>query len=583
MSKLRQVDWKLLRSGLRRFGRQVDRPDLLITAAFAAFAILFFLDVFRGDSPYVYLKHDASNYAAIAAALDHPEHFAGDAAFDDPEKIRSYLTIHVPMLRLLARVVGDYGTAFIILLPIHVFLQALGFYVLGRVLFASRYWAALLAIINLAPIWLGFGTYWGIDTDALPRFTFQALLPFLLAAALRWREEPLRWPWIMVGVGLLIYVHPIGAPGWGFALWFSLFFARPPQLTPRRHVLYLFLLGMLFLLICAPFLLKFLDNTQNTALSGTAGPEYEEVSSHLHKMFGVEYLDIPNGLRRFVRRWSQYKLLLWLVAAAGVIFLARASPRDRQRLGMVVDWVSGLGLIFVIVPYALQEICRARGILPIEMELIRGIRFLVPLMLLFCLWPLAAAERLYKPPAGWWWARTAGALLVGLWLFWHPPIGFGNRLENWHSRSAVLPEERSERLEALDAVRRLTPLRSRILAQELQMELRYYALRPLVYAAHDKGPLIYSDLQGFLRWSELYWEMRDIETIKTPLARYAALCGVGARLDADYLLLRHEDLPAPHGPPETAVWREVWRNRRYVLVSRSRTGNPVRGSVLPRS
>ena len=46
--------------------------------------------------------------------------------------------------------------------------------------------------------WCELPVYWGINWDTRPRFGFQALLPFLLAAALAWRHRPRRWPLVML-------------------------------------------------------------------------------------------------------------------------------------------------------------------------------------------------------------------------------------------------------------------------------------------------------------------------------------------------------------------------------------------------
>ena len=73
--------------------------------------------------------------------------------------------------------------SFWLLLPT-ILLQLIGFYFLGRVLYRSRLWAFLLAVITAAMVTeVGLGEFWGIWRDVLPRFTFQAFLPFCW----RWR------------------------------------------------------------------------------------------------------------------------------------------------------------------------------------------------------------------------------------------------------------------------------------------------------------------------------------------------------------------------------------------------------------
>ncbi len=85
----------------QRIRAHLDRSDYLFAAIFAVFAVVYFYDVFRGDSPYVHLKADASSLASFAAAMDHPGLFAGDAILDDPRHFDYYPTIHVPAIAML--------------------------------------------------------------------------------------------------------------------------------------------------------------------------------------------------------------------------------------------------------------------------------------------------------------------------------------------------------------------------------------------------------------------------------------------------------------------------------------------------
>ncbi|MGH2395803.1 MAG: hypothetical protein ACRDFW_02205, partial [bacterium] len=98
---------------------------------------------------------------SFAVARDHPEFFSGDSVLGDSRNVSVYPTIHIPIIRGLARVTGDYGMAFISLLGVHVFLQALGFYLLGLVIFQSRYWGALLAVLTLMPVYITLPEFWG--------------------------------------------------------------------------------------------------------------------------------------------------------------------------------------------------------------------------------------------------------------------------------------------------------------------------------------------------------------------------------------------------------------------------------------
>ena len=97
------------------------------------------------------------------------------------------------------------------------FLQLLGFYFFGRVLFRSRFWALLLALLTAMPFLdVGVGEIWGIWRDALPRISFQTVLPYLLTLVVLWRSQPRRWPWLMILAGLMVYLHSVSTPAWAW-------------------------------------------------------------------------------------------------------------------------------------------------------------------------------------------------------------------------------------------------------------------------------------------------------------------------------------------------------------------------------
>ena len=418
--------------------------------------------------------------------------------------------------------------------------------------------------MNLGFVWVGFGTYWGVFWDPQPRFAFQALLPFLLAATLLWHSKPSRWPWLMVAAGLLIYVHPVSTPAWAFAIWLSLVLAIPGSLKNGKHLAYLFSLGFLFLLATAPFLYNYLAHHAHGQVTGA---EYETVRALMQEWYGRDFLNIPNGLRRFAMRWLWLRMFFWLFAGAGVLYLFFYFRRCRPRLRMIIHWAAGIALISIILPYVEQEICRVLQMIPPEIDLGRGIRYFVPLMLLLFLWPLAATEKRWgrRAPAVRRAARTFGALLVAVWIYWHPVLRLDPWTDCWRSgRLMCRPEAWDEKLEALDAVRSETVPGSRFLPGALALELRYYALRPVVHTRKDKGLLSYTDHAAFLTWNDLHKRRGAIAEIEDRGERFAAWRALGAELRAEYLLLDRVDLPAE--PRKGPDWEVVWHNDRFSLV-----------------
>ncbi len=234
--------------------------DMLAFVSFILMGAWYCLARLEANYPTVILSGDGGNIASYAAAQDHPDWFISDPALGEANNTGIYATIHIPFIRFFQPFVGDYGLAYTLLVFPNTTLQLLGFYFLGRVLFKNRLWAYLLSFITaMVVINIGLGEIWGVWRDALPRVTFQALLPFLLACSLLWKDNPRYWPLLMVFSGLLVYVHPISAPAWGLAIWMGLWLCNPKKWTWKKRILGMLGLGILFLVVMLPFILNYLS------------------------------------------------------------------------------------------------------------------------------------------------------------------------------------------------------------------------------------------------------------------------------------------------------------------------------------
>ena len=194
---------------------------------FAIYGLLFFLGRWNGITPFIDLKGDGASVAGFAAALDHPELFENDFLLHDLGNISSYNYAHVPLVRFLASLVNGYGTAFLVLLVPIIFLQMTGFYVLGKVLFRSRFWALLLAIFSTFLIFTESKDYWGIFIDPQPRMLFQAIFPWLLTLAYLSRDH-LKLRWItMIVLGFMSFIHQISTPALALSIWLGFLVFKP--------------------------------------------------------------------------------------------------------------------------------------------------------------------------------------------------------------------------------------------------------------------------------------------------------------------------------------------------------------------
>ncbi|MFH1523842.1 MAG: hypothetical protein ABIF04_02660 [Chloroflexota bacterium] len=544
----------------------VNSLDWLAVLIFITFAGMYLLGRLQGNYPIVILSGDAGNIASYAAAADHPDWFKNDPALGASNNAGIYATIHVPLIRALNHLTGDYGMAYAWLALPQTFLQLLGFYIFGRVLFKNRFWAFLLAFLTAMPfLKIGLGESWGVLQDALPRVTFQSLLPFLLTLVLVWKDRPGRWPWLMVFAGLLVYAHPISAPAWGLAIWLSLWLLQPKAWTWKWRMLVMFGLGLLFLAALTPFAINYLSYRGRDPST-----DYATVMSILETYSPANLLNVPAALENFL--WSTTRSLLLPVALVGFVATWLLKKDDRTFVKVVLLWMVGIFCTSILVPFVEGLVEQRLHILPLETELVRGIRYFVPLLLLFWLWPLAElAPRLTTKPR----SRSAVvALGLVLFSFW----GATNRLAVGDMLDAVVcfthgplvcPAERPLDELILTLRTETKPGEGVLVFNEnatytsQSLSVRYSALRPLVYTLRDSGILGYSNRAALPGWLATTRQMDAIRSLPDPMQRLDELVPLAEQLDAAYLVV---DFAVPPEAMTNLPATSVMQNDGYLLL-----------------
>jgi O-antigen/teichoic acid export membrane protein len=517
----------------------VKRWDWMVIVIFLAYAGWYFLGRLEANYPVVILSGDGGNIASYAAALDHPEWFKDDPALGDSNNIGIYATIHIPWIRALVQLTGDYGLAYAWLVFPETFLQLLGFYILGRVLFKNRFWAFLLAFLTaMMVINIGLGEIWGVWRDALPRVTFQSILPYLLVLVLVWKDRPERWPWLMVFAGLLVYVHPISAPAWGFAVWLSLWYLHPIGWSWKRRMLVMAGLGALFLIPLVPFAVNYLFfNTRGQTA------DYNTVMTVLQTYSPANLLNAPAALGNFL--WNSTLSLLLPVALAGFVATWLIKKDDRKPVNIVLLWALGIFIISIVIPSVERLVEQHFHILPLETELVRCLRYFVPLLLLFWLWPLAElASRLVNPHA----RRATIALGIILFGFWgatnRPDLSAMLRVVTCISKGQLICASDRSIDGLIAALRTETQPGEGVLffnqdpnTTSQTLSVRYAALRPMVYTTRDSGILGYANRSALPAWLEITEQWESLRAMTDPRERLSNLIELAVSLKADYLVI----------------------------------------------
>lgn len=514
------------------------------------------------------LTTDPAMYAAMAAALDHPEAFARDDNFSDPALFDAHATIHMPLIRRLAA--GEnYGLAYLKLTGVHVFLHYVCFYLLGLKLLKKRWQAMLFTLLMGQVYWIPWGTYWGNGyPDYTPRSTFSALYAVYICVALALLDRPRWWPVFMAATGLLVYVHSISALPAALGFWLGFALRRPAETSRLRHAGWLFFCGLCFVVVMAPFALNYLK--PGVPLSSA---DVDTLRDALRARFDPEFSDYWQGIGRYFLHLIVVPLFPLALAAAWFLH-RRGTAEERILLGQIGMWtlgVAGVVLLFI----ADQEAARLLHRQHFEFDLIRVLRF--PVFFAICLIFLGLNVLLrLVPPGNPKILRNVRLLwaAVFLGLFFGGQHDMARRSLAWYwnsldpTRYAAAYGPQLSRAAMIEALKTHTEPSALLFYPREDQAIRYNALRSLTYGWKDACLFYYAKATDKLRrWDDIRCRLAEYPTAYIDLAHGS---------DADYLLSdRPEDLPLLK-----RFGTVVWFNDRYVLVKRGNTA-PDADAALP--
>jgi hypothetical protein len=256
---------------------------------------------------------------------------------------------------------------------------------------------------------------------------------------------------------------------------------------------------------------------------------------------------------------------------AGATAVWWLSPERRAQVGLLVLWLGGIVFASLGVTLAEQALSRALGALPPEIDTIRNVRYVFPVLLICGLWgTMAIARRTLSPP----FAAMAISVVAFVWLAANKPGVIPTRETVaclMKGRALCPPQEWIERQIVLEWLRREAPRGAKILpaldryrtAMEISLALRYHARLPVVFSYKDGvSTLGYGNHAVLPRWTQIRrrleaaWIARDVSAIFT----------LAEELDATLVLM---DFASPSLPPPS--WRQVLVQGNYVVWRRSAT------------
>jgi hypothetical protein len=511
--------------------------DAILVLFFVLIAAFYQLARINNGFPYVLLSSDAANLSSFAAAAQYPHLYQGDLVLSNSDNFRLYATIHIPLLRFLENIVGNFGLAYSILLGPHILMQLVGFYWLGRVLYRSRFWALIFGLMTSATVSVPMGEGWGILPDALPRFTFQIFVVYLLGFAILWRFFPRRWYIIMALAGLMVFIHPVSTPTMGMILLAGFLPFMPVEWSFKQRFWKFIKLGLVFVAALLPYLFIYLSYHRG----GTSDSNYDLVYTVISEYFPKYIYDMPAMLDALFSMLTRDGLI-WF-GLSGFLLTFFFLPSERKNLIQVIFWMLGLYIITILIPWVEQIIEMQFRIIPIQTEIVRGVRYFVPFLIMLWVMPLAGLSHQLKRVS-----LARGVMLIGILsaMFWSAanpfqPIDDLKYAIDCFAQKRLICPNKVEFSETLMAIRTMTPENAKFAVVRKGWnkgtEIRYLSGRPLVYAFKDKGFLVFSNHDALAHWFKLFNQEREIYRRMTPPEKQPGMAIDFARVaGAEYIL-----------------------------------------------
>lgn len=538
--------------------------DISIISVFLIFSIVYTLGRWNGISPFVYLGSDASYISSYAATLDHPDQFSNDYFLANQGNVDAYIAFHIPLLRLINQITGSYGNAFLVLLPISLFLKLLGFYLVGRKLFTSRILGAFLAILTFPIIYTGAWDYWGLIGDALPRNLYEIVFPWILYFALKWIDQPRKWMILGGLLGAVTYLHSISG-GIIFAVLCLVYLVQSSQPISKR-LLQLLAMAGIYLVIVSPFAyfyIKSMTAAQTVQLS------YADKVAYMLSFYGENHIEALKIFKGTIQTLS-YSGILPVAIVGFIVAIINQKVTFRSPLIFWLSWFFSLALVTVVFPMIELQFDSYLHLINLQMMLVRGLRYLPPLLIIFifeCFFGKTNTQKNSFMNL----VEFSGIVLLlvsfVLTINYNQQDAYFHKEINCLSQGKIACPTQQEKdgLEVIQALDEITTSKDTVLSipplnTPFALAIRYTALRPMGYNMTDVRRLntdVYTQKNintAMNPWNKL--EHADAETV---LISYLTLA---KDMKAKYLIVQKSDFL----PDALENLSPVFENVSYLLV-----------------
>ena len=258
---------------------------------------------------------------------------------------------------------------------------------------------------------------------------------------------------------------------------------------------------------------------------------------------------------------------------------------------MIAAWWAGIIVVGALLPLTDHALAAALKRTPLEIDLLRNLRYVFLLLLLSVFYLLSELRgtvlknksACLRP----WLASGVVFLTVGLmfaWMgryrFFENPV-FRQTMRCWGSGHLLCPPPDEDRIVhrvgMLRAIRSLTPAGSRILGSDMSfrgarrnslgsdfedLAIRYYSLRPLAFTHKDGGALSYANHKELAAWWRQFHDLGKVKKLKERIRFLDALAAYAKNIRTDFLVLPGTYNPKAYYP---ACLFNIYSNPSYSI------------------
>jgi hypothetical protein len=522
-------------------GRDASRAAPIV---FLAFAILAFWD-YSGSiaiSPGVALGGDSTMILTRALAGLDARPYRLDYLFGDAGNYSFYNNANVILFQVTTLLGIDRPDMVLqVLKGLTTFAFLAGWYLLGTRLTGRWLAGVALALASTLTVPTVVGDYWGLYREAQPRVLFSACFPYIILLAIDARRL-LDWIATFALSGLAFWLHPASGPPVALATMAAMAVGHRERFSLLKLIGVCLVSGLVYLAIIAPNFVQYVGDV----LRAGQGSDPALTAEATRLRFAEEYVDVLHGVDESLRSiFAGPRLLLAVLGLSGIwLVWGRGPSHERSGLWIVLTMLVTILVLSCLVPVAENMAARAAGRQPLQLDLVRTVRYVIPLLLLLAIWGLSGIGRhmlLKALPLGVL-ALWAGA---SLW----PPRLAQNSAPYWGARcwaqlDLICPAPATDPVgEMIAFIAAETPPDALFFSSWLGPSIRGLAQRPLAFDWKDTGWLTYSNhvkLGESLPAMRRYQAIAEDRTLGDPALQWVLL---GQDVGADYVVV-HETVDA---------------------------------------